>query len=221
VTFLLTEALFLAAVIILGGGTGGVVAANVLSKTLDKKHRIVLVDRKDSHVFQSSYPMTIVNKRNPRNITRKLDLLQKKGIDFIQAEVISVNQEQCNVQTDKGIIDYDYLIVSLGVEHHPETVPGFTDGAYNVYDLEDVTRLQDTLKGFKKGKIVLFISSIPFSCPPAPYEITFLLDAYFRERGIRDKVELSIIIPETSPEAHARPAVQKDFVTCSRSVKSA
>jgi len=117
----------LAAVIILGGGIGGVVAANVLSKTLEKKHRIVLVDRKDSHVYQSSYPMTIVNKRNPNNITRKLDTLQKKGIEFIQAEVISINQDQCNVQTDKGIIDYDFLIVSLGVEHHPETVPGFTE----------------------------------------------------------------------------------------------
>ena len=117
----------MAAVIILGGGIGGVVAANVLSKTLEKKHRIVLVDRKDSHVYQSSYPMTIVNKRNPNNITRKLDTLQKKGIEFIQAEVISINQDQCNVQTDKGIIDYDFLIVSLGVEHHPETVPGFTE----------------------------------------------------------------------------------------------
>ena len=42
-------------ILILGGGTGGIVAANVLRKTVDKKHKVQLVDRKDSHIFYGTY----------------------------------------------------------------------------------------------------------------------------------------------------------------------
>ena len=194
-------------VVILGGGTGGVVCANVLGKTLGKGHRVVLVDRKDSHVFMGSYPLLMINKRKAGDITRKLENLAKKGVEFIHSEVKKILTEQSAVQTDSGYIEYDYLIISLGAEHHPETVPGFAEGAYNIYNFDDVIRLGSHLQTIRGGKIVLFISSLPFVCPPAPYEIVFLLDEYFRERGIRDKVELSLVTPEQAPEPLAGPRV--------------
>jgi len=194
-------------VLILGGGTGGVVAANVLGKTLEKIHRIVLVDRKESHVFMGAYPMLMVNKRKPEDITRKLKDLGKKGIEFIQAEVETLHPHQSRVQTDRGNIAYDYLIISLGAEHHLETVPGFAEGAYNIYNFDDVIRLGRRLEEFKGGRVVLFISSLPFACPPAPYEMIFLLDEYFRRRGIRGKVALSVVTPEPGPEPLAGPRV--------------
>lgn len=195
-------------VLILGGGTGGVVAANVLSKTLDqKKHTIKLVDRKDSHIFYSSYPLLMINKRKPQAITRKLERLNKKGVEFIQAEVEKLNREQYEVQTNQGNIKYDYLIISLGAEHHPESVPGFAEMAYNIYDFEDLIRLSSELKQLQKGKIVLFISSLPFTCPPAPYEMSFLLDTYLRQRGIRENIEFTVVTPEPTPEPLAGPKV--------------
>ena len=195
-------------VLVLGGGTGGVVAANVLSKTLDrKKHKIKLVDRKESHVFQSSYPLLMVNKRKPQAITRKLERLGSKGVKVIQASAEKLDLDGSSLQTDKGAIDYDYLIISLGAEHHPETVPGFAAGAYNVYNLDDLVRLSSRLQAFKQGRIVLFISSLPFVCPPAPYEMSFLLDAYFRQRGIREAIELTLVTPEPTPEPLAGPKV--------------
>lgn len=197
----------MSSILVLGGGTGGIVAANVLSKTLDKKHKIQLVDRKDSHIFYGNYPMLMVNKRKPQDLTRKLERLQKKGIEFLQAQVEGVNPERSNVSTNQGNIEYDYLIISLGAEHHPETVPGFQEEAYNIYSFNDVIRLREQLKKFKSGKIVLFISSLPFICPSAAYEMIFLLDAYFREKGIREKIKLSLITPETSPEPLAGPKV--------------
>ncbi|UNC91619.1 NAD(P)/FAD-dependent oxidoreductase [Candidatus Contubernalis alkaliaceticus] len=195
-------------ILILGGGIGGIVAANVLSKTLDKKkHNIKLIDQKDKHVFQSAYPHLLVNKRKPGDITRKLERLERKGVKYYQARVEGVTPEESKVITDQGPMKYDYLIISLGVEHHPETVPGFTETAYNIYNFDDLISLQKILKNFKNGKIVLFISSLPFSCPPAPYETSFLLDNYFRERGLREKIEISVFTPETSPEPLAGPKV--------------
>lgn len=194
-------------VLILGGGTGGVVAANVLRKTLGREHRVVLVDRKENHEFYSPIPFLLVNQRRPQQLTRKLSRLARKGIDFWQAEVRSVNPARSQVETDRGTINYDYLIISLGAEHRPENLPGFQEGAYNVYSLSGASRLSRRLQQFSGSRIVIFISSIPFVCPSATYEIAFLLDEYLRKKGLRHRTELSLITPERSPEPLAGPLV--------------
>jgi len=198
-------------ILILGGGTGGVVCANVLGKLLGKSHRVILIDRNERHVFRGSYPLLMVNKRNPGDLTRKLERLALKNVEFIQAEVEKIFPEQSKVQTNKGYVDYDFLIISLGAEHHPETLPGFSEGAYNIYDFENLIRLGNELKKTEGGRIVLFISSLPFICPPAPYEMIFLLDEYFRHLGRRKKVELFFITPETAPEPLAGPKVSESI----------
>lgn len=194
-------------VLVLGGGVGGVVAGNVLAKTLPRGNRVVLVDRNDTHNFRSSFPLLLVNKRRPHDLSRKLERLRKKGVDFIQAEATGISPGRKKVETDCGSLDYDFLILSPGAEFHPETVPGFTGGAYNPWSFEGASRLREKLTAFTGGRIVFFISSLPFSCPPAPYEIMFLLDAYFRQRGIREKVELTLVTPEPTPEPLAGPKV--------------
>ena len=99
------------------------------------------------------------------------------------------------------------MIVSPGAEHHPEAVPGFRETAYNVYDLENNISLSNRLNKFRSGKIVIFISSLPFTCPPAPYEIAFLLDDYLRYKGLREKVQLFMVTPEPYPTPLAHPSV--------------
>ena len=70
-------------IVILGGGVGGVVTANILSKTLFREHRVVMIDCNTDHYFRGSYPLLLVNKRRPSQITRKLENLYQKGIEFI------------------------------------------------------------------------------------------------------------------------------------------
>jgi sulfide:quinone oxidoreductase len=194
-------------VVVLGGGAGGVAAANVLSKTIPQKHRIVLVDRKESHHYQSSFPLMLVNRRRPGQITRSLENLKRKGIHFFQAGVERVLPDQRRVETDRGPLEYDYLVISLGAEHHPETVPGMAEGSYNSWSFEGACRLRQKLLRFKQGKIVLFIASLPISCPPAPYEMIFLLDEFYRRRGLRGQVDLTLVTPEATPEPLAGPKV--------------
>lgn len=194
-------------VVVLGGGPGGVVTANVLAKTLPEKNRVVLVDRRDSHQYQSAYPLLMVNKRRPGQLTKKLGNLERKGIEFFQAEVNKVLPNQGRVETDRGSLKFDYLVISLGAEHHPETVPGMAEGAYNPWSFEGACRLRQKLYRFQRGKIVFFIASLPISCPPAPYEVMFLLDDFYRRRGLRGQVELTLVTPEPAPEPLAGPKV--------------
>ena len=39
------------------------------------------------------------------------------------------------------------------------------------------------------------IAGIPYKCPPAPLEVAFLVEAELRERGLRDKTEMTFLSP--------------------------
>lgn len=195
-------------VLILGSGMGGIVAANVLKRVASPGTQVLVVNRNNLYHFPGAFPLLLIGQREPQDITRDLRRsLAKKGIEFLQAEVVEINPAKRQITTTRGKLGYDYLVISLGVDYHPETVPGFSQYAFNVYEFEDVLRARKEISSFPEGRIVLFISSLPFKCPPAPYEIIFLLDQYFRQRGNRRKISLTMVTPEPGPEPLAGPLV--------------
>ncbi len=194
-------------VVILGGGVGGVVAANRLRKALGKEHQVTVIDQQRTHSFAPSYLWLMVGLRKPDGISRDLGRLERKGIEFKQAAVQRIDPERSIVVTDTGEEPYDYLVMALGARLAPETLPGFAEGARSFYTLEEAIKLRDALPQFQGGKVVLLVSSMPFKCPAAPYEAALLLDAYFRKRRIRDKVDFHIFTPEPQPMPVAGPTV--------------
>jgi sulfide:quinone oxidoreductase len=50
------------------------------------------------------------------------------------------------------------------------------------------------LQAFQGGRVVISMG-VPHKCPMAPLEITFMLHDYFKDRGIRDKVQLHYTYP--------------------------
>ncbi|MEL7567889.1 MAG: FAD/NAD(P)-binding oxidoreductase [Dehalobacterium sp.] len=193
--------------LILGGGVGGIVSSNVLKKAMGSSMQVTVIDRLQKHYYNATFPLLMIGERKPEQISRELKDLRKKEIEFINNEIKVIDLEHHQVITDKQILEYDYLIISLGVEYHPETVPGFSEFALNAYQFADVVKIHARLNNFSSGKIVLFISSLPYKCPPAPYEMMFLLDQFFRQRGLRNKVELTLVTPDYAPEPLAGPRV--------------
>ncbi|MEW6242936.1 MAG: FAD-dependent oxidoreductase [Bacillota bacterium] len=194
-------------VLILGGGMGGVVTANVLKRAAGPDARVVIVDRNDEYHFAGMYPMLLIGERNPRRITRRLGDLARKGIEFIRADVREVETENRTVVTNQGPLSYDYLVMSPGVEFYPQEIPGFSEHAFNVYAFEDVVRAASRAALFKQGHIVLFVPGPCFRFPLGPYEFIFQLDQFFRQRGIRDRVSLSLVTFDPRPFPQASPLV--------------
>lgn len=186
-------------IIILGGGMGGLVAANELRKKASKNARIVLIDKSQTHIFAPSFLYLMLGKRQAEKIQRPLSLLRRKGIEFINEEIIKIDLENKLIKTQNQNLQYDYLIVSLGAELAPEKIPGIAESGYNLYALKGVENLRDDLKNFSGGKVVIVISSLPFKCPAAPYEAVFLLDERFQKRGVGGRTEINIYTPETLP----------------------
>ena len=206
-------------IVILGGGSGGIVAATKLGRELGNQHDVILVDQRDEHIFMPAFLFLMVGQRNPGDITRKFQRVEKRNIKFIQAEVLGIDPDRQEVTLSTGNIPYDYLIVSLGLQTRPEMIPGFNEGAHHAWELGATVRFRDALESFNGGRLLIGVPLGPYRCPPAPYEVQWMLDTYFKQRGIRDRVSIEFFTrdPEPAGEAHD-PVVWMDAQSKRRNI---
>ena len=133
-------------IIILGGGTGGLVSANELSKKAGNKAKIILIDKNKNHIFAPSFLYLMLGKRHAERMQKPLSRLKKRGVEFINDEVIKIDHKSKQIKTQKQNFHYDYLIISLGAELAPQNLSGLAKSGYNLYELKEVERLRDNLK---------------------------------------------------------------------------
>ncbi|MBL4623722.1 MAG: NAD(P)/FAD-dependent oxidoreductase [Flavobacteriales bacterium] len=184
-------------ILILGGGVGGVVTANALRKKIGKEHKIILIDKERHHVFAPSLLWLMVGLRKPEKISRELNRLQRKGIEFVNGEIEKVNPAEKSVTVNGKTYTGDYIVISLGAELVDDS--GLSEKGHNFYALGGALSFQNALKDFKGGKVVVVVSSMPFKCPAAPYEAALLLAHHFMKKKMLDKVEIALYSPEIGP----------------------
>lgn len=186
-------------VLILGGGIGGVVAASRLRRALPRAHRVVLVNREPDHLFQPSLLWLMLGWRTPRQISRPLTALARRGIEVVQGDVERIDAARRAVTIDGKEWLADYLVIALGAELAPDVVPGLAQAGHNFYSLAGAEALRDARLAFRAGRIVVLVSGMPFKCPAAPYEAAMLLEYDCRRRRIRDAISLDLYTPEPGP----------------------
>ena len=207
-------------IVVLGGGSGGVVAATRLGRSLGAEHEVTLVDRRSEHVYMPAFMFLMVGQRRPSDIQRKLKRLERRNVNVVQAEITGIDVKAGQVILDTGPLPYDHLIISLGLRTAPELVPGSVEGAHHPWELDAAVRSREALERFEGGRIVVGIPPGPYRCPPAPFETQWMLDDYFTRRGIRDRVQIDYFTPNPEPvgEAHD-PAVWMDAQSKARGIE--
>lgn len=196
-------------VVILGGGVGGLVAANELRRRLPQQHRVVLVEKDPRHAFAPSFLWVMVGDRRPDQITRDMRTLVSRGVGVTQAQVVGIEPGGGRVETSEGPIHFDSLVIALGAEYAPEMVAGLTEATHTFYTWEGATRLHQALQAFpdRGGRVAVVVSALPYKCPGAPHEGAMLLADYFRRRNLRSRVEVHLYTPEPQPMPVAGPAL--------------
>ncbi len=181
-------------VLVLGGGFGGLTVSNELAREMESRVRITVVDKSEAFSMGLSKLWVLAGYREA-DAERNRNLLKRKGISFVQDEIVRIDVENRTVRTKTRNLSYDYLVVALGAEPMPSLVPGFSEIGFNIYAKEDVRGLRDRIRLFEKGRLVMFIG-VPYKCPPAPYEAIIVMDDLLRKRKVRESVSMEIHTPQ-------------------------
>ena len=207
-------------VVILGGGFGGLAAANELRNSLSSSQvKISVIDKKDWFMVGFAKLWIINGTRTFENSIGSLKELTKKEINFIQDEISSINLQNKKVKTLNQEISYDFLIVSTGAVLAPQKIPGLVENGFNMYDHNQLLEIHDKLESINSGKIAISIMGMPYKCPPAPFEASLLIDSMLRKRGMRDSVQIDFYSPAPITLPAAGPEVSKQILDLVNSEK--
>jgi sulfide:quinone oxidoreductase len=202
----------MATVLILGGGFGGAVAATRLKERLGDSVHITLIDKKPSYQICATNPWVMLGEAKPKDVTVWREGLAKRKVVLAEAEVTAIDPGARKATTDRGEFQADYLIVALGADLNMGAVPGLAEHAESFFTMEDAERLHKRLQEFEKGDVVVLVPRTPFKCPPSPYEAAMLLDAWFAQKGIHERVRVSVWSLEGAPMATAGPEIGRTVV---------
>jgi sulfide:quinone oxidoreductase len=184
-------------IVILGGGTGGTLMANLLAKKLGRREaEITLVSNSPWHLYQPGWLYVPFGWQEATALQRPLKDLLHRNVQLHVDGVRSLDRVGKTVSLGSGkTIPYDFLVVATGSHLHPELVPGLAEAADHFYSEAAALRLREKLLDFKGGTVLIGIGGLPYKCPVAPLEFTFLLDDYLRRQGLRDVTSIQYTFP--------------------------
>src|SRR5688572_644131 len=181
-------------VLILGGGFGGVAAANRLRTLLDAGDEIILVDRRTHFMMGFRKSQAVVGREPMESGRRPLSALEAKDIRVVNADITSIDPGARAAEVNGERIEADAMLVALGAETVPDAVPGLREHAHNVYATDDVPAAAAALAALDSGRLVVGIFGAPYKCPPAPYELSLLANEELQKRGAR--VSVTVFTPQ-------------------------
>jgi len=208
-------------------------AANRLRKRLDTSEwSITIVDQDDRHLYQPGFLFLALGEYQSRDVVRSRHAFIADGVNLVLDRIERVDPERAVVTLEgAGELLYDYLVIATGTQPRPEQTPGmlgpeWRQSIHEFYTQEGAAALAAKLREWDGGRLVVHVVEMPIKCPVAPLEFAFLADAWFHERGMRDRVELVYVTPLpgafTKPTASAllgsmlderKIALEADFAT--------
>jgi sulfide:quinone oxidoreductase len=175
-------------VLILGGGTGGIITASLLRRA--GQTDVAIVEPSDRHFYQPLWTLVGAGEVDRTTTARSEARLVPKGVRWIRDRVAEISPDSRQVRTESGLrIGYDFLVVAVGAQLNWNAIPGFEEGIKkgNVtsnYDYDLAPRTWDLLRNFRGGTALFHMPGTPIKCPGAPQKIMYLAADYFRRKGL-------------------------------------
>ncbi|HMA28203.1 MAG: NAD(P)/FAD-dependent oxidoreductase [Solirubrobacterales bacterium] len=185
--------------VVLGAGFGGLELATVLSDALGEDADVTLIEKRDAFVFGYSKLDVMFGRETPEAVRFPYRDFVKPGVRFVHETITAIDPEVRRVATESGEYEADILVVALGADYDLAATPGLAEGANEFYSVSGAERMKEVLPEFSEGRAIVGVCGAPFKCPPAPSEAALLLHDDLVRRGVRDRCEISLLMPLPSP----------------------
>ncbi|MGZ6299462.1 MAG: NAD(P)/FAD-dependent oxidoreductase [Candidatus Limnocylindria bacterium] len=188
-------------VVIVGGGVGGTLTANLLVRKLHHEidrgeASITVVDRTAAHVYQPGFMYIAMGGERAEKLVRPERSLLDEEVQLQVRRAVRIDEAKSEIEMDDGSrLGYDQLVIATGSRIVPEEIEHFNEEAQHFYTAEAALKLRHALDAFTGGRIVIGIAGMPYKCPPAPLEVAFLIESELRERGLREKSQIDYCSP--------------------------
>jgi sulfide:quinone oxidoreductase len=183
-------------VVVLGGGVGGTLVANLLDKELGSDVHVTVVDPTGMHVYQPGFLYVALGQAHGQWLARDERTLLRRRVDLAVEAATRIDLSAGTVALEHGAaLPFDHLVIATGAGLVRDTIPGLIEGSYDFYSLDGALRLREALRTFRGGRIAVGIAGIPYKCPPAPVEFVFMVEEHLRKRGIRDRADITLLSP--------------------------
>jgi len=205
----------MAKLLILGAGTAGTMAANLLRKALDATWSITVVDQDTEHLYQPGF-LFIPFWMEPTRVKKDRRGFLPEGVEFVEAAIRRVDPHAREVHlADDRTLAYDWLVIATGTRPDPTLVEGMAEAlaertnVHEFYTFEGAKALKAALDGFDAGRLLVHVTEMPIKCPVAPLEFAFLVEDHYRKRRLRHRVDITYVTPLDG--AFTKPVASKEL----------
>ena len=191
----------MAKVLVLGGGFGGVVAAERLAEQLGDEHQITLVSRSRQFIFYPALVRLAFGKADVADVSFDLrNTMLNRRVNFVEAEVAHIDPFERKVIIANGQVEgklpYDYLIFALGRRLATERITGFYEHAHHLLNVDKAIKFGKAVEEFDGGRVVLGqCLGARLSVPV--YESAFALARHLEKKARRERVRITVVSPDT------------------------
>lgn len=121
-------------VLVLGAGYAGLQAVTKLQKEVSAEEaEITLINKNDYHYEATWLHEASAGTINYEDLLYPVEsVLKKDKVNFVKAEVTKIDRNAKKVETDKGIYDFDILVVALGFVSETFGIDGMKDHAFQI-----------------------------------------------------------------------------------------
>ena len=205
--------------VILGAGTAGTMMANHLHHKLNRKEwAIDIVDERTEHHYQPGYLFLPFDIYQPEDIIKSIKDFIPSDVNLITKKIDRIVASDNYIQMAGGDqLHYDLLIIATGAKIAPEETEGMNGAewqhtVFDFYTFEGALALRNKLRDWQGGHLVIHITEMPIKCPVAPLEFAFLADAYFKNKKMRDKVNITYVTPLSGAFTKPKCTIALDYL---------
>ncbi|CAL1271672.1 unnamed protein product [Larinioides sclopetarius] len=181
-------------ILIAGGGTGGITMAAKMLRLGEKD--VTVIEPSEKHYYQPLWTLVGGHKKSLQSSCVPTSSVIPKGVNWVKDKVIAFDPSSNAVHTEKnGKIQYDYLIVALGIKLAYEKIKGLpeafnTKGVCSNYSSQYVEKTAKAMEDFQEGNAIFTQPLNPIKCAGAPQKIMYLAEEYFTKTGKRNKANI-------------------------------